>query len=135
MRVIEVTSLSITVQWESVPCLHKNGEITGYIVHWMNAETDMSGSMEMTGSKNNATSTFNVAINVSDIASGCSAPLESTEADEPESVSSNISVTDLSATLTGLRPSTNYSITVAAINSASVGEKSHPIFVETDGQP
>ena len=85
----------------------------------------MSGSMEMTGSND-------VARNVSSV---CSATLENTEADEPESVALNISVNDLNATLTGLGPSTNYSITVAAVNSAGVGEKSHPIFVETDGQP
>ena len=125
MRVIDVTSLSITVQWESVPCPDRNGEIAGYIAHWWKVETDMTGSMEMTGSND-------VARNVSSV---CSATLENTEADEPENVASNISVSDLNATLTGLRPSTNYSITVAAVNSAGVGEKSHPIFVETDGQP
>ena len=27
-----VTTNSITVQWEEVPCLHRNGEITGYTV-------------------------------------------------------------------------------------------------------
>ena len=27
-----VTANSITVQWEEVPCLHLNGEITGYTV-------------------------------------------------------------------------------------------------------
>ena len=27
-----VTANSITVQWEEVPCLHRNGEITGYTV-------------------------------------------------------------------------------------------------------
>ena len=27
-----VTARSITVQWEEVPCLHRNGEITGYTV-------------------------------------------------------------------------------------------------------
>ena len=123
-----MTSLSIAVQWESVPCPDRNGEITGYTVYWWKVETDMTGSMEMTGSND-------VARNVSEISSACSAALENTEADEPESFASNISVSDLNATLTGLRPSTNYSITVAAVNSAGVGEKSHPLFVETDGQP
>ena len=28
------TSSSITVQWEMVPCIHRNGEITGYSVRY-----------------------------------------------------------------------------------------------------
>ena len=29
---VTATTSSITVQWEEVPCLHRNGEITGYTV-------------------------------------------------------------------------------------------------------
>ena len=29
-----VTSSSITVQWEMVPCIHRNGDITGYSVQY-----------------------------------------------------------------------------------------------------
>ena len=29
-----VTSSSITVQWEMVPCIHRNGDITGYLVQY-----------------------------------------------------------------------------------------------------
>ena len=32
--VSEVTSSSITVQWGAVPCIHRNGEITGYSVQY-----------------------------------------------------------------------------------------------------
>ena len=34
MGVSEVTSSSITVQWGAVPCIHRNGEITGYSVQY-----------------------------------------------------------------------------------------------------
>ena len=34
VRVIGVTSSSITVQWGMVPCIHRNGEITGYSVRY-----------------------------------------------------------------------------------------------------
>ena len=32
VMVVTVTVNSITVQWEEVPCIHRNGEITGYTV-------------------------------------------------------------------------------------------------------
>ena len=32
--VSEVTSSSITVQWGAVPCIHRNGDITGYSVQY-----------------------------------------------------------------------------------------------------
>ena len=32
--VSEVTSSSITVQWGTVPCIHRNGDITGYSVQY-----------------------------------------------------------------------------------------------------
>ena len=35
-----VTTNSITVQWEEVPCLHRNGEITGYTVVARNGMTE-----------------------------------------------------------------------------------------------
>ena len=34
MDVSEVTSSSITVQWGTVPCIHRNGDITGYSVQY-----------------------------------------------------------------------------------------------------
>ena len=34
VSIIEVTSSSITVQWEMVPCIHRNGDITGYSVRY-----------------------------------------------------------------------------------------------------
>ena len=34
VRLSAVTSSSITVQWEMVPCIHRNGDITGYSVQY-----------------------------------------------------------------------------------------------------
>ena len=34
VRVSEVTSSSITVQWGAVDCIHRNGDITGYSVRY-----------------------------------------------------------------------------------------------------
>ena len=34
MSVSEVTSSSITVQWGTVDCIHRNGNITGYILRY-----------------------------------------------------------------------------------------------------
>ena len=46
----------------------------------------------------------------------------------------NVSVSEQQVTLTGLRPSTNYSITVAAYNSVGIGQQSQPVFVKTNGE-
>ena len=42
-----VTANSITVQWGEVPCLHRNGEITGYIV-----DATLSGTVVATENVN-----------------------------------------------------------------------------------
>ena len=34
VSISEVTSSSITVQWEMVPCIHRNGDITGHSVQY-----------------------------------------------------------------------------------------------------
>ena len=76
-----VTVNSITVQWEEVPCLHRNGEITGYTVV---ART--SGEDER-------------VVNVND-------------------------GNARSATVSGLTPNTQYSVSVTAVNSAGIGPAS-----------
>ena len=84
-----VTVNSIRVQWEEVPCLHRNGEITGYTVV---ART--SGMTDIT-----------------------------------EFVNGNAR----SATVSGLEPSTQYTVLVAASNGASIGPATS-INVETGGE-
>ena len=49
VSVSEVTSSSITVQWGAVPCIDRNGDITGYSVQYgsetMSVSGDFSGGM------------------------------------------------------------------------------------------
>ena len=84
-----VTANSITVQWEEVPCLHRNGEITGYTV-----VARISGVDDIT-----------------------------------EFVNGDAR----SATVSGLEPSTQYTVLVAAVNGAGTSEPTS-IMVETGGE-
>ena len=85
-----VTVNSITIQWEEVPCLHRNGEITGYTV-----VTTISGEVVKS-----------VDVDVDD---------------------------GREATVSGLNPSNQYSVSVAAVNSAGTGPASS-IDIETPGE-
>ena len=87
---VAVTPNTLTVQWGEVPCLHRNGEITGYIV-----EAITSGEVVRT-----------VNVNDSDARR---------------------------ATVTGLNSSTQYTVQVAAVNSAGAGP-STGIAVQTEGE-
>ena len=85
-----VTANSITVQWEEVPCLHRNGEITGYtVVARTSGEDDR----------------------VVDVNDGSAR----------------------AATVSGLNTNTQYSVGVAAVNSAGTGPYSD-IIVGTLGK-
>ena len=86
-----MTSTSITVQWGAVDCIHRNGNITGYIVSY-----GVQG--------NGSTQTVNVSGG------------EATQ-----------------TIISGLTPSTNYSIEVAAVNSVGTGVYSNVIFHLTRG--
>ena len=84
VRVSTVTSYSITVQWGTVDCIHRNGDITGYSVRYGVVGSGSTQTMSVAGG----------------------------------------SVTE--ATITNLMLSTNYSIQVAAVNSAGTGVFSDP---------
>ena len=73
-----VTANSITVQWGEVPCMDRNGEITGYTV-----EVTLSGMVVETENVNGGSAR--------------------------------------EATVSGLTPSTQYTVTVVAINSVGSG--------------
>ena len=90
MTVSEITNSSITVQWEMVPCIHQNGDITGYRVEYEEVDGILA--------------TVNV---------------------------SGGDVTE--ATITGLAPSTNYYVRVAAVNDAGTGVFSGIVVVLTQG--
>ena len=85
VSVSEVTSSSITVQWEAVNCIHRNGDITGYSVRYGVQTVNVSGG--------GATQTI----------------------------------------ISGLTASTEYSIQVAAVNSAGTGVYSNAIMQLTQG--
>ena len=83
-------STSVTVQWEEVPCLDRNGEITDYQV---------------------------VATNPQGMAVG----------------TADVDVAARQATISGLTPSTQYTVSVAAVNSAGTGPI-RVISIETTGE-
>ena len=79
---------TITVQWEEVDCIDRNGDITGYRIRAMTSGED----------------------------------------DRIETVD------DVrEATITGLSPSTEYTVSVAAMNSQDTGPYSDGMMVETVG--
>ena len=92
VTVTSVTSSTISVQWGSVPCIHQNGDITGYSVQY-----------EVMGSGNT-----HIEIVSGDSSGGMT-------------------------TISGLTPSTNYSIEVAAVNSAGTGVYIETIAARTEG--
>ena len=87
------SSSTISVQWGSVPCIHQNGDITGYSVQY-----------EVMGSGNT----------------------------QIEMISGDSSGGRMT-TISGLTPSTTYSIEVAAVNSAGTGVYSDPTNQLTQG--
>lgn len=49
VRVSEVTSSSITVEWGEVDCIHQNAEITGYSVQYSVKESMSTESISVSG--------------------------------------------------------------------------------------
>ena len=92
VRVSEVTSFSITVQWRPVDCIHRNGDITGYSVRYVETGSAVGGE------------TFQ-------------------------------SVRRRQATLSGLTPSTEYTVSVAAFNVIDIGIYSDEVVQQTAGDP
>ena len=127
-----MTVFTITVQWEKVPCNAQNGIITNYTV-WYNWDTEngsftaessgMTSIMESRSVCIREDSTLDDNVSVTDTGS---------EGVNRRAV--NVSASEQQVTLTGLKPSTNYSITVAAYNSVGIGQQSQPVFVKTNGE-
>ena len=85
-----ITLNSVTLQWEEVPCLDRNGDITDYQVV--------------------ATNTQGMTVGIADV-----------------------DKTDRQATISGLTPSTQYTVSVAAVNGAGTGVMRN-ISIETIGE-
>ena len=49
VTVTNVTSFNITVQWGSVPCIHQNGNITGYSVQYGVNESENTQTVSVNG--------------------------------------------------------------------------------------
>ena len=90
VSVSEVTSSSITVQWGAVPCIHRNGDITGYSVQYGVVGSESTQTMSVSG-----------------VVSGGMYKVSE------------------------LKQLTNYTIKVAAVNSAGIGVYSNIIEVST----
>ena len=52
------SSTSITVQWGSVPCIHQNGQITGYSVQYVAVGSSETGSEMVSGDSSGGTTTI-----------------------------------------------------------------------------
>ena len=133
----DVATFTVTVLWGAVPCPDQNGVITGYTVSISRMSDSSSGNISGSGNgrgcgsgSGNISGSGNGSGLKSGQGIGCSVP----EIEEGVNDTVSVSVPERNATLTGLRPSTNYSITVAAVNSAGIGKQSEPLFVVTDGQ-
>ena len=90
VRVTGATSTTVTVQWEMVPCIHRNGEITGYSVRYSGDGSTDTSFVSGGGTRQ--------------------------------------------TTISGLTPSTDYTIQVAAINDAGTGPYSNGMVQRTAGQ-
>ena len=80
---VEDSSTSITLQWEEVDCLHRNGNITGYSVRYSHSGTTLlkiSNTTKVTISQLTASTTYSIEIaGVSSIGIGnYSLPLNAT---------------------------------------------------------
>ena len=90
VTVTGVTSSTITVQWGMVPCIHRNGEITGYAVRYSGGGSTVARFVSGGGTRQ--------------------------------------------TTISGLTPSTDYTIEVAAVNSAGTGPYSTGMVERTAGE-
>ena len=59
-----INSTAITVQWEMIPCIEQNGDITGYIVRYGSQAQSVSGGSvtETTISNLTPSTTYNVRV-------------------------------------------------------------------------
>ena len=90
-------SSSININWGKVPCQHRNGEITGYVVVYRKVLSSGSGERRQTQE-------------------------------------GMVMVNGQTATINNLDPLTEYSVMVAAVNSAGTGVFSEPVIASTQGK-
>ncbi|CAI8018846.1 Protein sidekick-2 [Geodia barretti] len=122
----------MTLQWEGVPCIHQNGEITGYVVKYWAQGNETTETITYDGSKTDATisdllPSSNYSFQVAGINSAgtgvfseqvtgkterlISLSLETPLALNPDAKNPDVSIVAISSTLPcdwTLRPSVNY---------------------------
>ena len=86
VRISNVTSSNITVQWGTVDCIHRNGDITGYSVQYGVVGSGRTQDMSVSGN--------------------------------------STVISSLMSSWT-----TNFSVQVAAVNSAGIGVYSEPAWI------
>ena len=96
LSVSSVDSSSIDINWGEVPCQHRNGEITGYVVVYRKVLSRGRG--------------------------------ERRQAQEEM-----VMVNGQTATIDNLDPLTEYSVMVAAVNSAGTGVFTEPVTAAIQG--
>ena len=128
VSVTDVTVFTITVQWGKVPCTARNGIITNYTVWYIESGNFMAESKEMTDNTENRSACIRENSTLHDDA------LTDTGSEGVNGQAVNVSANEQQVTLTGLKPSTNYFITVAAYNSVGIGQQSQPVLVKTNGE-
>ena len=64
VRMTGITSSSITVRWRKIPCIERNGDITGYIVRYGSETQSVSGGSvtETTISNLTPSTTYNIQV-------------------------------------------------------------------------
>ena len=92
-----VDSSSVNINWGEVPCQHRNGEITGYVVVYRKVLSSGNGERRQTQE-------------------------------------GMVMVNGQTATIDNLDPITEYSVMVAAVNSAGTGVFSKPVTAVTRGK-
>ena len=132
VSVTDVTVFTITVQWGKVPCNAQNGIITNYTV-WYNWDTENGSSTVESSEMTSIMESRSVCIR-EDSTLDEDAAVTDTGSEGVNRRAVNVSASNQQVTLTGLRPSTNYSITVAAYNSVGIGQQSQPVIVKTNGE-
>ena len=96
VNVSTVDSSSVNINWGEVPCQHRNGEITRYVVVYRKVLSSGNG--------------------------------------ERQTQEGMVMVNGQTATINNLDPLTEYSVIVAAVNSAGTGVFSEPVIAVTQGK-
>ena len=137
MSVRDITAFTITVKWGKVPCTAQNGEIIGHIVYYWETEYGnendfMTINITINGEVSHGDTINNEERKNMCLGSGYASDMMSTT--QSTGSEADITASGQEVTLIGLRPSTNYSITIATYNRAGIGQPSQPLLLETNSE-